>query len=74
MKKLLNDFLDRYFHDEESIILVILLMSALVERFLAEPLPQVPVPATVATTVDSTTLAVISAAIHTHRSRSSNHE
>ncbi len=30
MKKLLNDFLDRYFHDEESIILMILLASVLV--------------------------------------------
>ena len=27
MKKLLNDFIDRYFHDEESIILLILLIS-----------------------------------------------
>lgn len=30
MKKLLNDFLDRYFHDEESIILLILLTLGLV--------------------------------------------
>jgi putative permease len=30
MKKLLNDFIDRYFHDEESIILVILLSAGLV--------------------------------------------
>ncbi|NKB31914.1 MAG: AI-2E family transporter [Pseudomonadales bacterium] len=30
MKKLLNDFFDRYFHDEESIILVILLTVGLV--------------------------------------------
>ena len=29
MKKLLNDFLDRYFHDEESIILMILLVVGL---------------------------------------------
>ncbi len=29
MKKLLNDFLDRYFHDEESIILLVLLISGL---------------------------------------------
>lgn len=29
MKKLLNDFLDRYFHDEESIILLVLLVSGL---------------------------------------------
>ena len=29
MKKLLNDFLDRYFHDEESIILVFLLGAVL---------------------------------------------
>ena len=30
MKKLLNDFFDRYFHDEESIILVILLSAGLI--------------------------------------------
>ena len=30
MKKLLNDFIDRYFHDEESIILLILLTVGLV--------------------------------------------
>ncbi|PCJ28618.1 MAG: AI-2E family transporter [SAR86 cluster bacterium] len=30
MKKLVNDFIDRYFHDEESIILVLLLISGLV--------------------------------------------
>ncbi|HBW83921.1 MAG TPA: AI-2E family transporter [Gammaproteobacteria bacterium] len=30
MKKLLNDFLDRYFHDEESLILLILLAVGLV--------------------------------------------
>ena len=30
MKKLLNDFFDRYFHDEESIILVILLSVGLI--------------------------------------------
>lgn len=29
MRKLLNDFFDRYFHDEESIILLILLVSGL---------------------------------------------
>jgi len=29
MKKLLNDFLDRYFHDEESIILVFLMGAVL---------------------------------------------
>ena len=29
MKQLFNDFFDRYFHDEESVILVILLVSAL---------------------------------------------
>lgn len=29
MKKLVNDFLDRYFHDEESIILLLLLLSGL---------------------------------------------
>jgi len=29
MKKLLNDFLDRYFHDEESIILLVLLVFGL---------------------------------------------
>lgn len=29
MKKLLNDFLDRYFHDEESIILLVLLVAGL---------------------------------------------
>ena len=29
MKKLLNDFFDRYFHDEESIILLILLSIGL---------------------------------------------
>lgn len=29
MKKLLNDFLDRYFHDEESIILLVLLIAGL---------------------------------------------
>lgn len=29
MKKLVNDFLDRYFHDEESIILMLLLISGL---------------------------------------------
>lgn len=29
MKKLLNDFLDRYFHDEESIILLVLLIFGL---------------------------------------------
>ena len=30
MRKLLDDFLDRYFHDEESIILIFLLTIALV--------------------------------------------
>ena len=34
MKKLLNDFIDRYFHDEESIILVILLSAGLVVLLL----------------------------------------
>ena len=34
MKKLLNDFFDRYFHDEESIILVILLLAALLVLLL----------------------------------------
>ena len=34
MKKLLNDFFDRYFHDEESIILVILLTAALLVLLL----------------------------------------
>ena len=34
MKKLLNDFFDRYFHDEESIILVILLIAALLVLLL----------------------------------------
>ena len=29
MKKLVNDFLDRYFHDEESIILMLLLIVGL---------------------------------------------
>ena len=29
MKKLLNDFFDRYFHDEESIILLLLLSAGL---------------------------------------------
>ena len=36
MKKLLNDFIDRYFHDEESIILVILLSAGLVILLLLE--------------------------------------
>ena len=30
MKKLLNDFFDRYFHDEESLILLILLAVGLI--------------------------------------------
>lgn len=30
MKKLLNDFLDRYFHDEESIILLVLLVAGFI--------------------------------------------
>lgn len=34
MKKLVNDFLDRYFHDEESIILMLLLVSGLVVLLL----------------------------------------
>ena len=34
MRKLLNDFTDRYFHDEESIILVFLLTIALVALLL----------------------------------------
>ena len=34
MKKLLNDFFDRYFHDEESIILLILLTTGLIILFL----------------------------------------
>ena len=34
MKKLLNDFLDRYFHDEESIILLILLISGIIVLLL----------------------------------------
>ena len=34
MRKLLDDFIDRYFHDEESIILIFLLTVALVVFFL----------------------------------------
>ena len=34
MKKLANDFLDRYFHDEEAIILMLLLLSGLVVLLL----------------------------------------
>ena len=44
MKKLLNDFFDRYFHDEESLILLILLavglfLLVLIGEFLLLSLP-----------------------------------
>ena len=56
------------------LVLATMLMSALVERFLPEPPPQVPGSSLSAAAVDPTTLAIISAAIHQHRSRSSHDE